>query len=144
MRACAARPSVFAESGHALVLALIVLLLTATSMTLLSRTLLMELRETRAAEARLHLVALADAVLAESLAHLAQQPGFRGVQRRQVGAGQVESQIAPDGPARPSGQPLRIGVTSRVGGRSYRVEARVRVRPGESPELLSWRRLTSD
>ena len=128
------------EGGHALLMAILVVLLVATSMTLVSKSLLLEVNQSRTRAAQLDLVALADAALAESLARLALQPGFSGIPRRPEGRGEVEAQVTTEGTIGPTGRRVRIRIQSTVSGRTYKVDVRARLQDDQQPQVLEWRR----
>ncbi len=127
------------EGGHALLLALFVLLLSATAVALVGQALLAQWNETRAHAERVRILALADAALAETLAQLAQQPGFMGVSPTPFGGGTLESRVQTTGAIGPTGRQVRIDVTATVGTRSLSYVARARVQDGRPPTVLQWR-----
>ena len=127
------------ESGHALLLALFVLLLSATAIALVGQALLMQWNETRAHAERVRIMALADAALAETLAELAQQPGFIGLASTLWGGGVLESRVRTTGGVGPNGRQIRIDITATVGGRSRSYVARARIQDGRPPTVLQWR-----
>jgi len=83
--------------------------------------------------AQIHLVALSDAALAETLAHLARSRGAGGVPRRDFDGGQMESQVETTGPST-----RLIRVRSEYRGREREVEAAVRL-TARGPIVTGWR-----
>ena len=128
------------SSGHALVLALVVLLLTATSMMLLSKSLLVRWQRVWSEADRIELVALADGAMAQSLAALAERETFTGAPARPLGRGTIESRVQPV-PAfersSPTAREVIVEVTSRIGGRSFHQRAVVALTE-QGPRVLSW------
>lgn len=127
------------QSGQALLLALLVLLLVATGMSLLGRTLLLEMRSVQSQAARLELQALSDAALAEALARLAEQPGTSGLPRRRLGPGTYEARIERATGTRRASRIVDVELLAEVGARSQRSVARVRLADDRPPEVLAWR-----
>lgn len=123
------------ESGHALIFALMALLMVSVAGALLAGSLLLHLRAARHEADDLRLTALADAVVAVSLAELAASPFSRGVTEREFGGGSIASEI--DRP-----EPGRAVVVARAvyRGRTRRVHAEVRL-TAAGPRLVAWRPL---
>lgn len=127
------------ESGHALLLALMIIVLVGVAGTILTTTLGLHLKLARDESQRIQLVAMSDAAVAESLAEMAADPGFGGLGRREFGPGQIESVIEILGPNR-----RRIIATSMLaGGLQLRVAAEVRLQ-GKDIVVTSWQRLPAE
>ena len=126
-----------AERGQALVLALFVLLLVTTGLSLLARGVLLEVNSVRQQGQRLHLQALCDAGLAETLALLDASPGARGLTERRLGDGAYEASIKIVR-RRPQSTLVDLEVRSRLADRTLTAVARVRLRDDQRPEVLDW------
>lgn len=72
---------------------MIVMVLVASAATLLATHYGFRARLVSQEARRIHLVALTDAVVAESVANLSESPGFAGVPQREFGGGTIESEI---------------------------------------------------
>lgn len=81
---------------------------------------------------RIHLVALTDAAVAESIAKLSENPGFAGVQQRSFGGGRLASDIE-----RLSAERRSVVATASYRGWTRRVRVQIRLRMG-SIEIESW------
>jgi hypothetical protein len=124
------------ESGHALLLALIVIVLVGVAGAVLTITLGLHLQMARDETQHIQLVAMSDAAVAESLALLAASPGFGGVTTRDFGPGQIESTIQTINASR-----RRIIATATLtSGRELRVAADVRLLD-TGLVVTSWQRL---
>jgi len=82
------------RSGHALLVALIVLVLVASAGALVATHFGVRARLLAQEARRIHLAAMADAVISESLAHLAQSSTFAGVSNQEFGGGTISSEIS--------------------------------------------------
>lgn len=123
------------ESGHALVLALLVLLMVSVAGGLLAGSLLLHLRTARFEADGVRLAALADAAVAASLAELAASPGSRGVIERDFDGGRIASEIGRPGPG-------RAVIVARVAYRGRVRRVLVEVRLGAAgPRVIAWRPL---
>ncbi len=122
-----------AEAGQALLLALVVLVLSLTALALLAAALARGQRSVRDEARELQLIALADAALAEALAHLAQDRYHRGLGERELGDGWIASRVEPL-----AGDRVRVVVTARYGGASRAAEAQVRLTLA-GPRVVAWR-----
>jgi Tfp pilus assembly protein PilX len=123
------------ESGHALVFALVALLMVSVAGALLAGSLLLHLRTARYEADDVRLTALADAAVAASLAELAASPASRGLTERDFGGGSIASDID-----RPEPE-LAVVVARAVCGRSTRrVRAEVRL-TAAGPRVVAWRPL---
>ncbi|HKV11724.1 MAG TPA: hypothetical protein VJ725_26495 [Thermoanaerobaculia bacterium] len=106
-------------SGYALITALLVLLLVSVSLSLLAASLHLRMRLVKQEADTVHLGALTDGVLAETLASLYVQPDFQGVAEHPLGRGKVKSQVTSVG----LGQYVVVATTKYAGKeRSARAE----------------------
>lgn len=123
------------ESGQAMILALMALLMVSVAGSLLAGSLLLHLRAARHESEGVRLAALADAAVAASLAELSASPASRGLAERDFGGGSIASAI--DHP-----EPERAVVVARAvyRGRSRRVRAEVRL-TAAGPRVVAWRPL---
>ncbi len=123
------------ESGHALIFALVALLMVSVAGALLAGSLLLHLRAARHEAEDVRLAALADAAVAASLAELAASRASRGLIEREFGGGSIASAI--DRPA-----PGWAVVVARAvyRGRARRVRAEVRL-TAAGPRVVAWRPL---
>ena len=127
------------QSGHALLLALIIIVLVGAAGAVLTTTLGLHLHAARDETQRIQLVAMSDAAVAESLAELATSPGFGGVNKHDFGPGQIESSIQTVSASR-----RRIIATATLtSGRELRVAADVRIL-GSGIVVTSWQRLPAE
>ena len=124
------------QSGHALLLALIIIVLVGAAGAVLTTTLGLHLHAARDETQRIQLVAMSDAAVAESLAELAGSPGFGGVSKRDFGPGQIESTIQTISASR---QRI-VAIATLTSGRELRVAADVRIL-GTGIVVTSWQRL---
>jgi hypothetical protein len=81
------------EAGYALLTSLLVLFLVSVSLALLASSLYLRMKLVQHEVGGVHLVALADGVLSETLAHLYADPGFGGVAEHPLGRGKVKSRV---------------------------------------------------
>jgi hypothetical protein len=81
------------NSGHALFVALLVMVLVAASVALLAGHFGLRSRLVSQEARRIHLAALSDAAVAESIARLNESSGFAGIRHRPFGGGAIASQI---------------------------------------------------
>lgn len=81
------------QEGYALLVALVVLLLVSIALALLAAGLQIRMRLVRQEAQILRLMALSDAVLAETLASLDVDPGFDGVAEQEFGGGSISSAV---------------------------------------------------
>lgn len=122
-------------SGQVVFVALVVLLLVGVAASLVAASLALESRHAIDEARRVQLTALADAAVAEALAHLAQDRGFPGRQESSLGGGSYESRT------RSLGSDLvEVQVVARTGGWERRVRAVVRVAPTRA-RVVRWERL---
>jgi Tfp pilus assembly protein PilX len=123
------------ESGHALVFALVALLMVSVAGALLAGSLLLHLRTARYEADDVRLMALADAAVAASLAELAASPGSRGLTERDFGGGSIASDIA-----RPQAGWAVVVARAAYGRSTRRVRAEVRL-TAAGPRVVAWRPL---
>ncbi|MGB3562347.1 MAG: hypothetical protein WBH85_18835 [Thermoanaerobaculia bacterium] len=127
------------QSGHALLLALIVVVLVGVAGAVLTTTLGLHLHAARDETQRIQLVAMSDAAVAESLAELAGSPGFGGVSKRDFGPGQIESTVQTISASRRR----IIAIATLTSGRRLRVAADVRIL-NTGLVVTSWQRLPAE
>lgn len=117
-----------------LVTALFAIFLLAVGLALVGSSLHLRMSMVRQEARSLNLTALSDAALAETLAHLAIDATFRGVEAHPFGGGTIESEVARVGT-------LRYEVTARAsyagGERAVRA---VVLRLPEGTQVVSWTR----
>ena len=128
------------ERGFALTLALLALLLVSMALALVAADLDLQLREHSRRVDRVQRLAQSDALLAETLARLAEDPSFTGIPRRPVvlgdppaEAGWADAQVFPLGQDR-----RRVVVRCQLRGVSHRAVSEVAL-GGSGPRVLSWR-----
>ena len=120
------------QTGHALFVALVVMVLVAAAVTLLATHYGYRARLISQEARRIHLVALTDAAVAESLAKLNESAGFAGVTEREFGGGTIGSEID----SLPAHR-RAILATATYRGWTRRVRVQVRLTPN-APEVESW------
>ena len=120
------------SSGHALALALVVLVLVGTAGTAIAGAIQLEARASLDESRRIRLAALSDAALAEALAELTHNRGFRGAPERRLDRGTITSRVRPLGLDR-----YEIEAEAVVAGRSRTVRAEVDT-GGAEPRVLAW------
>ena len=81
------------EQGHGLLLALVVLIVMVTALGLLATSMTMGELEVRREVRTVNLIALTDAVMAETVAQLAVNEDFAGVEEREFGTGLISSSV---------------------------------------------------
>lgn len=123
-----------AESGQALILALLALALLTGVLALLSMLLASRMGQVRDEGRRVVLTALADGALAETLARLASTPTYPGLGEQRMGEGIVESHVGRLGPTT-----LVIEVEAFYRGAYLEVEARAVEQERAPPRVVSWR-----
>lgn len=120
------------EGGHILLLSLLVVVLLTGALLLIAGTLQARMKLVRRETQVLRLTALTDAVLAETLAHLAVSPGYGGVPEREFGGGRMASEVEPGGGA--------LVILARAEFRERRRTVRAVARPTVlGPVVLDWR-----
>ena len=120
------------RKGHALLAAMVVLMLVASAAALLASHLGLKARLVSQETRRIHLVALSDAAMAEALAELAAKSSFRGHDEREFGDGVIASRVRslPDDQA-------QITAVATYRGWTRRTRALVALR-STGPEVLTW------
>ena len=126
-----------AQSGYALLLALVVIFLVFIALALVFAALALRLRLAQLEAETIHLAALADAGMAEALAGLARDPGFPGAPQHAFGNGSIASQISPV-----ASQLLRVTSQVTYAGRGRGAQAMVQVdAQGRIIQVTSWQRI---
>lgn len=128
MRRALRRPS-----GHALAIALLVLLLVGSAAAAIAVTLELASRAALQESRRIHLVALGDAAMAEALAELALSKGFQGAPEHRLGRGTIASTVRTLGLDR-----YEIVATSTYAGWRREVWALVHT-GGTRPRVMAWK-----
>lgn len=124
-----------AESGYALLVALLVVFLLSVALALIGLSLAVRLRTAREEARGVTLGALCDAAVAETLSGLS--AGFPGaVGEHPLGSGTIASQVATVDPHH-----FRIRATARFGARTRTVVADVQ-RDSQGTRVLHWQRLS--
>jgi hypothetical protein len=111
---------------------MIVMVLVASAVTLLATHYGFRARLASQEARRIHLVALTDAAVAESIANLSESAGFAGVSRREFGGGTLASEIESISPSR-----RMIVATSSYRGWTRQVRVQVQLHMG-SIEVETW------
>jgi type II secretory pathway pseudopilin PulG len=123
------------QQGFALLAALVAVLLLAIALALVAESLALRLRLVRQEQRTIALGALSDAALAEALAHLAHDHGFRGLPAHAFAGGTLASEVlALDS------EHFAVTATATLAGHTRAVEAAVALFSG-SPRVVHWRRL---
>ncbi len=109
-------------AGHALFVTMIVLLLVASAVGLVASHYGLQARIVSQEARRIHLTALTDAAVAESLARLDETSGYDGIPRREFGGGTITSRIDPMSGDR---RKILASATYRGWTRTVRVQVRI-------------------
>ena len=120
------------QEGQALILALVVVLLGALTLTLIGSSLFLRMRLAQEEARRVQLQALLDGAVAQSLAELASDPSFRGLEPMELGTGVISSEIE----ELPS--LVRITARAQLGVRSRAIEVEA-LSMGAGPIVSQWR-----
>lgn len=120
------------ESGFALVTALFAVFLLSVALALVAASLQLRMGMVQREARSLTLTALADAALAETLAHLALDATYRGVAAHPFGGGTIESEVTRVSTAR-----FEVTASGRYAGRERAVRATV-LRLPEGTRVVSW------
>ena len=113
------------QSGHVLLVVMIILLLVASAASMIAAHFGFRARQASQESRRIHLVAMTDAAIAESLANLDESSGYRGVPEREFGGGSIASEITSLGDNR-----QLILATARYRGWDRQVQMRVELTTG--------------
>lgn len=126
------------QSGQALVLALMAVLVLGAALALVSGSLVSRMQRLRVETRQTALLALSDAAVAESLANLAGRPSAGGVAERPFGGGTIGSSVA-------HGAAGSFVIVARSSYRGAEMAVEVRGRTTElGPRVTSWRRLAPE
>ena len=125
-----------AEAGQALVLALTVVLLLAAAFGLVAGFLVSRMNAARDDSRRTVLLALSDAAVAESVAHLAASPVYPGLEERAFGGGTIASRVS-----RPAADLAVVRARASFEGRTLVVDVEVRLSDDLPPTTVGWRRV---
>lgn len=125
------------QRGQMLVLTLLVVVLLTTALLIIAATLQSRLKLVRRETEVIRLTALADAALAETLAHLAVSPAYSGLPQRELGDGVITSQVEAGG-----GNRRTIHARAEYRNRRRDVEAVVQL-TALGPVVLDWRVVAS-
>jgi hypothetical protein len=123
------------ESGQALLVALVVMLLLGAVLSVVAALLVSRMERVQERTRDTALLALADAAVAESLANLSALPTSAGVDPRPFGGGTIESRVTRGG-----GESFTLVARATYRGRTLVVEARGRLTE-LGPDVDSWRRV---
>lgn len=123
------------EDGQILLLSLLVVVVLTAALLLIAATLQSRMKLARAETAAIRLTALADAALAETLAHLAADPAYPGLPEREFGGGTIASRV--DG----GGAAVTVRARADYRGRRRTVRAAVQLTV-LGPVVLDWRVVT--
>jgi hypothetical protein len=123
------------ESGFGLLGALIVIFLLSIALALLAGSLQLRMRLVREDAQTVILTALSDAAVAEAVANLARNAGYKGADEHEFGQGKIETQVDSLGPGL-----FDVVAVARYAGRTRKVEAEVFRAPGIA-RVRRWRRL---
>jgi len=121
------------RQGYGLLLALVVIVVMMTALGLLASSLRMGMQEVKRELRTVSLIALTDAAMAETLANLAADNNFDGVQEYRFGDGLISSEIRPLGPRK-----VEIRARASYGGHDRTLLAEVRLTPS-GPLVLGLR-----
>lgn len=124
------------DGGYALLTAVFTIFLLSIALALLAASLHLHMRLVQEEDRNLHLRALSDAALAETLYNLRYDAHFDGVAERPFGGGAIRSYVT--FVAQPSH--FRVRATATYAGRQRTVEAEVFRTPTEI-SVVRWRRV---
>jgi hypothetical protein len=127
-----------AESGIAVLAALLVLLLVSLASALVMASLELRMRVVQQEARRVHLSALSDAAIAETVAELSRNRGYPGIPRRSFDDGWLESSVVDLGTGR-----RQVTARAGYGGWTETVQVEARFTP-TSARILGWRRLAEE
>lgn len=123
------------EAGYITAFSLLVLVLLSSSVALLALALQLRMRTVREDKVDVRLVALNDAVVAETLAELGEGVGFPGVREKDFGQGQVASDVERLGPRK-----VAIHARASYAGRTRLTRTEVALTV-QGPVVVEWRRV---
>jgi type II secretory pathway pseudopilin PulG len=126
------------QRGYALLVTLVVILLLSIALGLLAAALQIRMRLVRQEAQMLKLMALSDAVLAETLAMLTYDPDFPGVAEQDYGGGRIASTVRPLGSHR-----WEILATASYAGKLRAVDAEAFCPPKGAARVVHWERALS-
>jgi|HubBroStandDraft_3_1064219.scaffolds.fasta_scaffold01404_4 hypothetical protein len=128
------------QRGYALLLALVVIFLVFIALAMVFAALALRLRQAQLETQTVHLVALTDAGMAEALAGLAQDPGFPGAPRHDLGrGGTIASRVEPV-----DAQLFRVTARASYAGRLRAAQAIVQLAPAGELRVVSWQRVAAE
>jgi type II secretory pathway component PulK len=122
------------ERGYALLVALVVIFLLFIALSLLASALQIRMRLVRQEAQSLKLIALSDAVVAETLASLTYDPDFTGVAEQSFGGGRIASTVRSLGTNR-----YEVLATALYAGKLRAVDAEA-VRTPQGARVVRWER----
>jgi len=120
------------ESGIALIVALLLLVLVTMSLLAVAGYVQGRVNAFQVEQRTVILTALADAAMAETLAGLQEDEDFEGIDRRQFGAGSIASTVVRSQPST-----VEVMARGRITGWQATIEARVELTPA-GPRVASW------
>lgn len=123
------------DRGYALLTAVFTVFLLSIALALLSSSLHLHMRLVQEEDRNLHLRALSDAALAETLYNLRYDAYFDGVAERSFGGGAIRSDVTFVAPGR-----FQVLATATYAGRQRTVEAEV-LRTPTAVSVVRWRRV---
>ena len=124
------------DAGFALLLGIAAIALVSTAVLVVGEQLLCKARDFRLEERQITLIALSDAALAETLAHLSADPSFDGVTERPLEPGTISSRVRTSSPGSAT-----VVARGSFGQWQATLEAEVALGAGR-PRVLSWTRTT--
>ncbi len=110
------------QQGHGLILALVVVVVMMTALGLLASSMRLRMQEVQRELRTVSLIALTDAAMAETLAWLADDDRFDGVQEHPFGEGLISSEVRPLGP-----RSVEILARASYGGKRRALRAEVQL-----------------
>ena len=116
-----------------------VIFLVFIALALVFAALALRLRQAQLETQTVHLVALADAGMAEALAALAGDPAFPGRQRHELGSGSIASRVEPV-----SSGLFRVTAQASYAGRGRGAQAIVQLDAPGQLRVVSWQRVAPD
>ncbi len=126
-----------AESGYALLTALLVIFLLSIALSLLAASLQLRMRIVREDAETVILSGLSDAAVAEAVANLAASAYYSGSPEHTFGDGKIASTVEPESPGL-----FNVVATATYAGRKRAVQVEIFRAPGVA-HVRRWRRLAS-